>query len=95
MLPRAVGLVGVLVGERRDGQGGRGVGFRGVGFERVGLFEVGAGAGFNGEGVGPLAVDGVEDFFFAARGVERCEEGVLFAGQPAFAAVVDFGDVAG
>ena len=52
-------------------------------------------AGFDSEGVGPLAVDGVEDIFFLALGVEDGGEGILFAGHPAFARVVYFGDEAG
>ena len=54
-----------------------------------------AGAGFDGEGVGPLSLDGVEDIFFLALGVEDGGEGVFFARHPAFARVVYFGDVAG
>lgn len=47
-------------------------------------------AGFDGEGVGPLTLDGVEDVFFFALRVQHGGEAVLFAGDPAFAAVVYF-----
>ena len=52
-------------------------------------------AGFDSEGVGPLALDGVEDVFFFALGVEDGGEGVFLAGDPAFARVIYFCDEAG
>ncbi len=54
-----------------------------------------AAAGFDGEGVGPLAFYCVEDVFLFACGVQDGGETVLFAGYPAFAAVVYLCYIAG
>jgi hypothetical protein len=50
---------------------------------------------FDVEFVGPLAGGGVEGFLLFTFRVEGGGEGVLFARDPALAAVVDFGGVAG
>ena len=47
-----------------------------------------AAAGLDGEGIGPLAFYCVEDVSLFALGVQDGGEAVLFAGYPAFAAVV-------
>ena len=54
-----------------------------------------AATGFDGEGIGPLAFYCVEYVFFLALGVQDGGEAVLFAGYPAFAAVVYLCYVAG
>ena len=49
----------------------------------------------DGEAVGPLAGYLVQDLFLLAFRVQGGREAVLLAAQPAFAAVVDLGRVAG
>lgn len=48
------------------------------------------GAIANGEGVGPLAIDGVERIFLPSCWVQTGCEGVFFPRQPALSRVVDF-----
>ena len=96
-LPCAVGLVGVLLVDGGDDEGG-GSGRFGVvgvdGFGRV-FLQAGPAAGFDREAVGPLAFDCVEYLFLSANGRQGCGEAILFARDPAFSRVVYLGDVAG
>lgn len=63
---------------------------------RVVRVEVFLGAGIaNSKVPGPLAVDGVEDLSGVGVFDEGGGEAVLLTGEPAFAAVVDFGEIAG
>lgn len=51
------------------------------------------GAIANGEGVCPLAIDGVERIFLLSCWVQASCEGVLLSRQPALSRVIDFGSV--
>ena len=93
--PGAAGLDDVLLLEGCDDQLGQ---FHVCGLEVADfLAEFAAAAFFDTEGVGPLAVDGVEGGFFGTLAVlpEGGGEGVFLAGEPAAAGVIDFADEAG
>ena len=63
----------------RDDERGYFGGFGVVAVYRFGFLEGAAATGFDGEAVGPLAFDGVEDIFLLACGVEGGGEGVFLA----------------
>lgn len=90
VLPGASALVQILLFGR--GQGERG----GLVFGDNPPVNDLLGAGIlDREGIGPLAVDGVEGLLFAFVGlVEACGEGVLLSAEPALTGEIDLGDVA-